>query len=70
MGRLRNGGIITKEEYVGKTLEEAETYAERGGFTTRIVEKNGKSFILTMDFRSERLNFRVFDGFVTDVYGG
>lgn len=67
---LRNNGIISKEEYIGKTLEEAKKYAEDGGFIIRIVEENGKSFILTMDFRTDRLNFRIKDGYVTDVYGG
>jgi hypothetical protein len=67
---LRNGGIITQGEYEGKTLEEATKYANDGGFTTRITEENGKAFMLTMDFRTDRINFRVRDGFVIDAYGG
>ena len=70
MAYLRNSGIITKNEYVGKTLEEAKKYAEEGGFTVRIVEQDGKSFVLTMDAKSDRLNFRVLNGYITDVYGG
>ena len=70
MAYLRNSGIITKNEYVGKTLEEAKKYAEDGGFTVRIVEQDGKSFVLTMDAKSDRLNFRVLNGYITDVYGG
>lgn len=67
---LRNGGMITKGEYEGKTLEEARQYAIDGGFTTRITEEDGKAFMLTMDFRTDRINFRVRDGFVIDAYGG
>jgi hypothetical protein len=67
---MRNGGIITKEEYVGKTLQEANKYAEEGGFITRIVEENGISKMLDMSNRGDRLNFRVRNGIVTDVFGG
>ena len=70
MAYLRNSGIITKSEYVGKSLEEAKKYAEEGGFVTRVVEEDGKSFVLTMDAKSDRLNFRVKGGYITDVYGG
>ena len=70
MSKLRNGGIISKEEYVGKTLKEATKYAEDGGFTTRIVEKNGKALMIDMDAKTNRLNFRVRDEFVIDVFGG
>jgi hypothetical protein len=67
---MRNGGIITKEEYVGKTLQEAIKYAEEGGFITRIVEENGISKMLDMSNRGDRLNFRVRNEIVTDVFGG
>jgi len=70
MSRMRNGGIITKEEYVGKSLQEANKYAEEGGFITRIVEENGISKMLDMSNRGDRLNFRVRNGIVTDVFGG
>jgi hypothetical protein len=67
---LRNGGIIRKGEYEGKTLQEATKYAEEGGFITRVVENNGSSFMLTMEVKSNRINFRVRDNFVIDAYGG
>ena len=67
---LRNGGMITQGEYEGKTLEEARQYAIDGGFTTRITEEDGKAFMLTMDFRTDRINFRVRDGIIIDAYGG
>ncbi len=67
---LRNNGLITKSEYVGKTYEDAKKYAEEGGFITRIVEKDGDSFMLTYDVNDRRLNFRINNHFVTDVFGG
>jgi hypothetical protein len=70
MNKLRNGGIITKTEYVGKTLEEATKYANEGGFLVRIVEKDGNPVMLDMTNKANRLNFRVRDQIVTDVFGG
>ncbi len=67
---LRNGGIISTREYSGKTLDEAIKYATDGGFTTRVTEINGVALMVTADFRSDRLNFRVRDNIVIDVYGG
>jgi hypothetical protein len=67
---LRNMGIITKGEYEGRTLEEATVYAQAGGFTTRIVEQDGNSFMVTMDFKTNRLNFRVSNNIITECYGG
>ena len=67
---LRNNGIITKEEYVGKTLEEATKWANEGGFVTRIVEKDGNSIMLDMSVRGDRLNFRIRGEKVIDVFGG
>ncbi len=68
--KLRNNGIIEKREYVGKTLEKANEYAEAGGFITRIVEKDGNAFVLTMDVKTNRLNFRIKNDKVIDVFGG
>lgn len=70
MSQLRNNGIISKEEYVGKTLQEATKYAQEGGFIIRIVEENGIAKMLDMSSRGDRLNFRVRGEIVTDVFGG
>ena len=70
MSRLRNGGMISKEEYVGKTLQEATKFAEEGGYIVRVVETNGKAEMLDMSVRPDRLNFRIKNDFVTDVFGG
>lgn len=67
---LRNFGMITPDEYIGKSYGDARKYAEDGGFTTRIVEENGVSKILEMDVKSNRLNFRIKNNIIIDVYGG
>jgi len=70
MPYLRNNGIISKEEYVGKTIEEATQHATSGGFITRIVETDGQLKMLDMSNRGDRVNFRVRNGIVTDAFGG
>lgn len=70
MNKLRDGGIITESDYKGKTLEEATKYAEQGGFIVRIVEENGIAKMLDMSVKSDRINFRVKNGFITNAFGG
>jgi len=67
---LKNFGIITEKDYVGKTLEEAEKKAKNDGFTTRVVEKDGQQYMVTMEYRTDRINFRVRNNIVTSIYGG
>ena len=70
MSYLRDNGIITERQYVGKTIDEATKYAEEGGFEVRIVEVDGQAKMLTMDAKSNRINFRVKGGFITAASGG
>ena len=70
MSYLRDNGIITERQYIGKTLEEATKYAEEGGFEVRVVEVDGQAKMLTMDAKSNRINFRVKGGFITAAFGG
>lgn len=68
---LRNNGIFTDSEYKGKSIEDATKYAQDGGFIVRVTETDGQSIMVDMmDIKSNRLNFRVRDGFVVGVYGG
>jgi hypothetical protein len=70
MSYLRDNGIIRENQYIGKSLEEATKHAEHGGFEVRIVEVDGQAKMLTMDAKTNRINFRVRSGYVTAVYGG
>ena len=67
---LRDNGIITERQYVGKTLEEATKFAEDGGFEVRVVEIDGQAKMLNMDARSNRINFRVNGGYISAAFGG
>ena len=67
---LRDNGIITERQYVGKTLDDATKFAEEGEFEVRIVEIDGQSKMLTMDVKSDRINFRVSGGLITAAFGG
>lgn len=67
---LRDNGIITEREYVGKSLEEATKFAEEGGFEVRVVEVDGNAKMLTMDAKSNRINFRIIGGYVSAAFGG
>jgi hypothetical protein len=67
---LRDNGIITERQYVGKTIDEATKYAEEGGFEVRVVEVDGQAKMLTMDAKSNRINFRIRGGYVTAAFGG
>ena len=62
--------MYSKEEYVGKTYEEAKKYAEDGGFMTRVVEEDGNAFMLEHNVNGRRMNFRVRRGFITDAFAG
>jgi len=70
MSYLRDNGMITERHYIGKTLDEATKFAQEGGFEVRVVEVDGNAKMLTMDAKTNRINFRVRDGYVTAVYGG
>lgn len=65
-----NFGIMSPSDYKGLTLEKAEEKAKINGFNTRIVEIDGKALMLTMDFKTDRINFRVSGGIILEAYTG
>lgn len=65
-----NFGLVSVSEYKGLTLNEAKAKAESKGFTTRVVEIDGRSLMVTADLKNNRLNFRVNGNVITDVYPG
>ena len=66
----RNFGIITPNEWKGLTLQEAEQKASNEGLNTRISEIDGKSLMLTMDAKPNRVNFRIKDNKIIEAYTG
>ena len=54
----------TGESYIGLTRAEADEQARAAGLTTRVVGVDGMDLVVTMDFRTDRLNLMLFDGVV------
>ncbi len=61
---------ITEREWIGLSLVEANQRAESIGYTTRIVEENGQSYMVTHDFKSNRLNLRLKNNIIIGLYTG
>lgn len=53
---------MNTEELIGLTKDEAIRKIEDVGFRHRITNENGKSFIVTMDLRVNRINLRIENG--------
>lgn len=62
--------IITEAQWIGMTLEDAYKRAEGIGYTCRIVEENGRSFMVNADVKSNRLNLRIRDGKIIGLHTG
>jgi hypothetical protein len=58
------------KKLVGLSEAEATKVATGNGWTIRIAMRDGKSFMLTTDFRDNRVNFTVDNGVVTAVTVG
>ena len=61
---------ISGNAWSGKTLIEAQEYAKNAGFTTRIIELDGKPMTLTCDYNPGRFGLTVAEGIVVGVSFG
>lgn len=61
---------ITEKEWIGLTLSDAQQKAKSIDYITRIVEEDGVSFMVTADFKSNRINLRLRNNQVIGVYTG
>ena len=52
---------------VGKTKEEALKLCKANGYFPRITMEDGVGFMMTMDFRFDRINLRIEKGLVTEA---
>ncbi len=52
-------------EVVGMTETDAQARAEQAGLTTRVVQRDGEQFPVTMDYSPQRLNLVIESGTVT-----
>ena len=55
---------------VGMSYEDAVKAIQDAGFTSRVVERDGEKFAVTMDLQPERINLTVQDDKVTKAIVG
>ena len=64
------GEIMTQtneyESLIGKTVEDAEQIS---GKIIRVVAEDGQRYVLTMEFRMDRLNVELVEGLISAVKG-
>ena len=67
----KNGDVTpfeaTARELIGLTESNAQNCVEQAGLTRRVVYRNGESLAVTLDYRPDRINISVEEGFVVDV---
>jgi hypothetical protein len=61
---------ITESQWIGITLAEAIEKTKSIDYTYRIVEEDGRSLMLDMDAKSNRVNLRLRNNIVIGVYTG
>lgn len=64
------GELPSAPDVIGRAESGATVVIERVGFTVRVVARDGETFMVTEDFRSDRVNVVVVAGVVTDAYMG
>ena len=62
--------VKNADSLVGHTLEGVKPALEAAEIRFRVVEEDGESFNITMDFMPERLNFKIKDGVIIAVSKG
>ncbi|MES2980749.1 MAG: hypothetical protein V4727_00420 [Verrucomicrobiota bacterium] len=55
---------------VGHKLEVVKPALEAAEIRFRVIEQDGESLMMTMDYLPERLNFKIKDGIITEVSKG
>lgn len=55
---------------VGMNVDEAEKMAQNSGFIVRVIERDGESFMITMDYRTNRVDVKVTNDIITDFSVG
>ena len=52
----------------GVDVDEASTELQKAGWQVRVASKDGKPYMLTMDYRTDRANLHVKNGKVTNIH--
>lgn len=62
--------VKNADSLVGHKLEVVQPVLEAAEIRFRVIEKDGESLMMTMDYLPERLNFKIKDGVITEVSKG
>ena len=63
---MKNENLL-EDSYIGLTVKEAQDKAIQAGLRHRIIEEDGKAYIITADFIIGRLNFIINKGKITGI---
>lgn len=58
------------EKIVGKTYEEASKVVKENNYIIRKTFEDGEAFMVTMDYRTDRINVAIDNGIVTSTSFG
>ena len=61
---------VDTQQFIGLSLADAKNLAKQQDLTTRLAGKDGDCYALTMDYRTDRVNFYVENGVVTVATNG
>lgn len=61
----RPASSFSPEDLIGMTEVDATSEAQRQNYTVRVVERDGESMVVTMDYSDRRINLTIVDGVVT-----
>lgn len=70
MSNLNNEDNFSDNDFVGLKKEDAFKLCEQRGLRHRVTSENGKSFIITMDYRLGRVNFHIDNNIVLSTSRG
>ena len=61
---------MDEQDYIGKTVAEARETALDRGLSFRITHADGEQTMSTCDLREDRVNAKITNGIVEEVYRG
>lgn len=58
------------EYLIGKNKLDAQKIVEYYGYSFRIISENGNNYMITCDFRTDRVNVKIENDSIVEVYLG
>lgn len=66
---MNQSKLLNPAGLLGKTEDEAKQVCENYGYKLRVTNKDGTSFIVTADYRTDRINVSVTNGKISAING-